>query len=630
MKTRLVRRQFGLWESPLTPISLARGLVFHDLAWDQDGTLVWHENRSDRGVLVVQAPGRQAPRDLNSDLPVGARLGYGGGSFAVGHGMVYFVESDSGCLYRQPLQHGSPQVLTPAFGKYAAPAISPGGDWLLFIHSDQGNDSLGLVDCTGKHWPIRLVSGADFYMQPAWHPDGRQIAWIEWNIPNMPWDGTTLRLGRLHFPSQGLPTLTEASTLAGGKTTAIFQPQFSPDGRYLAYVSDETGWGQLYLHELATDTRRQLTFATTEHGLPAWIQGLRTYGFGAGGSVIYAIANEQGFSRLWKLPIDGSAPEALSPGSEYTHLSQIAVSPHDRLALLASGSQTPARVISFIAGAETWVHQRATSEALQPETYSPIQPLSWTGMDKQSVHGLFFPPHNPQFESPGKPPLIVHSHGGPTSQVPARFNPQAQFFCSRGYAYLEVNYRGSTGYGRSYREALNGNWGVYDVQDAVSGARFLIDQGLVDGNRMVIMGGSAGGLTVLLALEEHPGFFKAGICLYGVANHFTLAAETHKFEARYLDTLLGPLPETAAIYRARSPVFHAEKIKDPLILFQGEDDLVVPRAQSESIVASLRQRGVPHEYHLYPGEGHGFRKTETIAHFYESVIKFLNRFVISS
>jgi dipeptidyl aminopeptidase/acylaminoacyl peptidase len=249
-------------------------------------------------------------------------------------------------------------------------------------------------------------------------------------------------------------------------------------------------------------------------------------------------------------------------------------------------------------------------------------------MDGEQVHGLFFPPHNPAFEGSGVPPLIVTIHGGPTSQVKANFNPRAQFFATRGYAVLEVNYRGSTGYGRPYWEALNGMWGVYDVEDAVSGVRHLADQGLVDGSRAVIMGGSAGGFTVLQALVDHPGFFTAAVCLYGVSNQFTLAAETHKFEARYSDKLLGPLPEAADLYRQRSPIFHADRIQDPVIVFQGEDDQVVPRAQSDEIVASLERRGVPHEYHLYPGEGHGFRKTETIEHYYNAVDRFLKQYVI--
>ena len=249
-------------------------------------------------------------------------------------------------------------------------------------------------------------------------------------------------------------------------------------------------------------------------------------------------------------------------------------------------------------------------------------------MDGEPTFGLYYAPQNEAFEGIGLPPLVVLVHGGPTSQRVASFNGGAQFFTSRGYAVLDVNYRGSTGYGREFRNKLRGSWGVYDVQDSVSGVRALIDQKLVDPARIIIMGGSAGGFTVLKALEDYPGFFKAGICLYGVSNQFTFAAETHKFEAQYDDYLLGTLPQAAEIYRKRSPLFYVERIRDPMIIFQGEEDKVVPRAQSDEVVASLERRGIPHEYHLYPGEGHGFRKTETIEHMYKAIDKFLQQYVI--
>jgi dipeptidyl aminopeptidase/acylaminoacyl peptidase len=249
-------------------------------------------------------------------------------------------------------------------------------------------------------------------------------------------------------------------------------------------------------------------------------------------------------------------------------------------------------------------------------------------MDGGRVHGIYYAPQNPCFEGKGKPPLIVLVHGGPTSQRGGSFDGQAQFFTSRGWAVLQVNYRGSTGFGREYRDMLKNNWGIYDVEDSVSGAKHLVAAGLVDQGKLVIMGGSAGGFTVLKTLEDYPGTFKAGICLYGVANQFTLAADTHKFEERYLDYLLGELPDAAEIYKERSPIFFAERIQDPIAIFQGEEDKVVPKNQSEVIVAALVKNGVPHEYHLYPGEGHGFKKIETIEKFYSSVEEFLHQHVI--
>jgi dipeptidyl aminopeptidase/acylaminoacyl peptidase len=274
------------------------------------------------------------------------------------------------------------------------------------------------------------------------------------------------------------------------------------------------------------------------------------------------------------------------------------------------------------------IWRRSTPETLPAQAYSKPEAITWQNEDGGRSYGLYYPPCNARFESSGKPPLVVNVHGGPTSQTTDKFNLKAQFFTSRGYAFLEVNYRGSTGYGREYRNLLRGNWGLYDVQDAVSGAKHLNSLGLVDEKRLVIMGGSAGGFTVLKALEDYPGFFKAGICLYGVSNQFTLAAETHKFEAHYSDSLLGSLPEAAEVYRQRSPIFFVDRIQDPVALFQGEEDEVVKRDQSDEVAASLQQRGIPHIYHLYAGEGHGFRKAETTEHLYRTIEKFLQQYVI--
>ena len=628
MKDSNISRQYGLWDSPISPISVGRSITLTDIAWDSDGSLVWREGRSDRGVIAVMTQADQAPRDLNSELSVRAKVGYGGGDFCTGHGRVYLVEAESGRIYSQPTRVGPAQPVTPAFGSAASPRLSPDGHWLLYVHTYEGIDRLALVDGEGSSWPAQLVSGEDFYMQPCWHPNGRQVAWIAWNHPNMPWDGTYLRQGRLEFPPGRLPYISETSTIAGDETTSIFQPEYAPDGRWLAYISDESGWWQLYVYDLETGENRQLTHEPAEHGQPAWIQGLRTYAFSPDSKSIFFIRNDAGFNSLWKMDVATGQPQQVPLDPGYTCLEQIAVSPDGRLALVASGATMPARVIVRNPGAQVQVVARATSEEIDPQAYSPVEAIEWEGMDGRAVYGLFYPAHNPGFQGNGLPPLIIDVHGGPTSQVKATFLPRAQFFTSRGYAVLEVNYRGSTGYGREYRNMLRGNWGIYDVQDSVSGARYLSNQKRIDEKRVVIMGGSAGGFTVLKAMEDYPGFFKAGICLYGVSNQFTLVADTHKFEAHYSDLLLGMLPQAADLYHERSPEFFCDQIRDPIAIFQGEDDVVVPRNQSDRVVASLQRRGIPHEYHLYPGEGHGFRKTETIEAFYKAVDNFLKQHVI--
>ncbi len=630
MKNKIAK-QYGLWKSPVTPSSIAQGLRLSDVGWDDEtGALVWLEWRSDRGVLVALPSDGGATRDITSDFSVRARVGYGGGDFTAGKGFVYFVDAESSRIYRKPIGTGVAEPVTPAFGVSASPALSPDGEWLLFVHSYERLDSIDIVDAKGRKLPQKLVSGNDFYMQPRWHPDGKKIAWIAWDHPQMPWDGTWLRLGTLKFQDGCLPTLGSIEIVAGSKEVSVFQPEFSPDGRYLAYVSDETGWWQIYLYDLSTGDVHQITFTEAEHGLPAWIQGMRTYTFSADGGSVYYIENDSGFFSLWKYEI-GSGKRVRIDVGDYTYLGQPSVSPRTgSLALIASSAKIPPRIITYEREGSSKVVRRSTTESIPQEDLSAPEAITWKGLDGGEVHGLYFAPTNGRFEGKGKPPLIVHVHGGPTSQVTATFNMTAQFFTSRGYAFLEVNYRGSTGYGRKYRDALKGNWGIYDVQDSVAGAKHLVSEGLVDGERIVIMGGSAGGFTVLKALEDYPGFFKAGICLYGVSNHFTLAAETHKFEERYLDTLLGPLPEAAKIYRERSPIFFADRIQDPVAVFQGEIDQVVPKDQSDTIVESLKRRGIPHEYHVYPGEGHGWRKKETIEKFFISVEKFLRQYVIFS
>lgn len=418
--------------------------------------------------------------------------------------------------------------------------------------------------------------------------------------------------------------------VAGGTEIAVFQPEFSPDGRCLAYVSDQTGWWQLYLYELASGKHRQLTTAAAEHGLPAWIQGLRSYSFSADGQTIFFVRSQEGMDSLWRVEVSGGQESQIDLDIAYQSLSQPTVSPDGlSLALIASAGNIPPRLVTVDLQGKSRIWKRTTSEELSLQEYALPQPVTWPGMDNEIVYGLFYPPQNPRYEGIGLPPLVVHVHGGPTGQGEASFSASTQFYTSRGYAVLVVNYRGSAGYGREYRNKLRLNWGLYDVQDCVSGARFLAEQGKVDAGKLVILGGSAGGFTVLKALEDYPGFFKAGVCLYGIANQFT-ALETHKFEARYSNSLLGALPEAAEVYRQRSPIFFVDKIQDPIAVFQGEEDVVVRRDQSDDMVAALRQRGVPYIYHLYPGEGHGFRKPENLEHYYKTVEQFLRQYVIYS
>jgi dipeptidyl aminopeptidase/acylaminoacyl peptidase len=624
-------KPFGLWPSPVTAASLAQDLRLSDVQWDSDGeTLVWLEGRSAQGVLVCAPPG-QAPRDLTPTHSVRARVGYGGGDLTVGRGHVYFVAQE-GRLFRQALSGGDACPITPQFGHMASPALSPDGEWVIFVHTYERVDGLAIVDAAGDLWPQKLVYGDDFYMSPCWHPDGTRIAWISWNHPNMPWDSTVLNMASLKTDGTGLPIVSESSVLVSKPDVSVLQPCFSPDGRSLAYISDDGGWDNLYLYDLETQAHRRLTDLKARIGRTAWAQGIRSYGFSPDGQRMTFLCNQEGITRLWAHDLEtGQTWKVDSPVNEYSDMQQISVAPgRGTLALTVSSNTVSARVISCAPQGEQTVrvHKRATGENIPAEDLATPQPVQWQAGDGTTVYGLYYPPTSSLFTGTGLPPAIINVHGGPTGQSTAAYNARAQFFATRGYAYLEVNYRGSTGYGKAYMAYLRGKWGILDVEDAVGGAQYLVDARLVDGERLVIMGGSAGGYTVLKTLIDHPGFFKAALCLYGVSNLFTLAADTHKLEERYLDSLLGPLPEASDIYRERSPIFSADQIVDPIAVFQGEEDQVVPKAQAEAIVASLRQRGVPHEYHVYEGEGHGWRRRETIEALYETVEAFLKQYVI--
>lgn len=621
-----IEKQYGLWPSPLSPEMLAGESRLSDVQWAADGeTLVWLESRDGRGVLMVRRPG-QAPRAINDKLSVKGGVGYGGGEFSV-HGETVYFSAKDGRLYRAALDKGLPRAITPPWGSVAAPAVSPDGKWVAYIHRHDDVDRVAVVDAQGKAWPQIAGEGSDFYMQPAWSADGESLVWVQWDHPQMPWNGAFLERVSVTNAGEGLAFSTP-EVLAGGVDVAVQQPAYSPDGKYLSYLSDESGFWQVVIRELSSGEERVISTEGREYGGPGWVQGLRFVQWTPDSKHILAISRKAGIGRLERLSLDGS-PEALDIFEDYTVLGQVAVSSADNVAVIAGSSTTPTRVVSADLGAGTErVERFGSSERLADEDLSKVRPVSWPvegGGPIESVHGLYYEPANSRFEGSGKPPALVMIHGGPTSQREARWEARNQFFASRGYAVLDVNYRGSTGYGRAYMEALFGEWGVVDVEDAVGAARFLTEQGLANPDKIAIMGGSAGGYTVLQTLVTHPGVFKAGVCLYGISDLFALQMGTHKFEAHYNDTLIGILPEAADLFRERSPLYSADAIEDALAIYHGAKDKVVPIDQAEAIVKSLRSRGVEHLYHVYEEEGHGWRRSETIVHFHESVLEFLTK-----
>lgn len=618
---------YGTWNSPVSAEMLSGTMRLYDVQWSDDGeTLLWVERRPSGGTLVAQR-GRDAFYDLtDSRYSVSGRVGYGGGEFTTRGDTVYFISD--GRVHRVALAGGQARAITPNFGGAASPAVSADGRWLAFVHTDEGRDVIALVDTEGQHWPQKLATGDDFVMQPVWHPDGTHLAYVAWNHPQMPWNGSELRLMTLTDITAGLPQMAHETTLAGDTETAVFQPIFSPNGKTLAYVSDADGYGHIYLHDLATDETRQLTSGAVEHMTPAWVQGMRTIAWSADSQRMYATRSEKAFYSLWRYDVNSGNGEQIDTFDDYTHLSQLSVSPQGQAAVMGSAAMIPPRVLSDTPDDTLRIWRRAAVESLDASQLADVQAITWAGHDGHDVHGLYYPPHHPDNTADGAAPLIVMPHSGPTSQQPAEYEDEAQFFATRGYGVLYVNYRGSTGYGKEYMNKHAGNWGVYDVQDCITGAQYLVDEGEADGDKLVIMGSSAGGFTVLQALVDKPGFFKAGIVSYGVSDQFALVRDTHKFEARYSEWLLGALPKAADIYRERSPLLHAERIADPLLVFQGGNDKVVPKSQADDLVKALRRSGTPHEYKIYEDEGHGFRQPETIKDFYQRVENFLLDYVI--
>ncbi|PKO14689.1 MAG: hypothetical protein CVU39_13240 [Chloroflexi bacterium HGW-Chloroflexi-10] len=624
MISKKQQKAYGLWSSPISARMLSQGIRLTEVFWDSDGkTLVWYEGRSANGVLVAAGQGEPGI-DLNVEISSRGGVGYGGGEFGIRDGVVIFCGKD-GRLYRRPLGFAQPHPITPAFGSVAAPQISPDGEWVVYVYSDGNLDVLAVVDAQGKHWPQKLVSGADFYMQPVWHPGGKQLAWVEWNHPQMPWDGTRLMLADVRM--EGMPKVENVRLIAGDTDTVIFQPEFSPDGKWLSYITSAGEWDAFVLVDLQSGEKRRLLNPQGAHLYePAWVQGVRTYAWNADSQKIYIIQNEAGFNSLWQMDVLSGAVTGIAVDG-YTNLKQPVVSSSGELALIATSAQVTPRVVVW--NGDTWrVAARSSAEDIAPEYLSKPQPVEWQAADGVTVYGLYYSPANPDFAADGQPPVILHIHGGPTSQATAKYGAEISYFTSRGYGWLAVNYRGSTGYGHSYKKMLRQRWGDVDVEDAVSGARALVSRGLANEKQMIILGGSAGGYTVLNSLIRYPRVFKAGVCLYGVANLFTIDQDSHKFEAFYNVSLVGSLPEAAGRYHAWSPVFHAEHIRDALAIFQGDEDNVVPPSQSEEIVAKLRQAGIAHLYQLYTGEGHGFRKSETLLDYYERVEKFLQQNVL--
>ena len=639
---------YGSWKSPITSeLIVSEAIGLGGIALDR-ADIYWVEMRPSEGgrrVIVRRTPDGQTtdvtPRPFNVRTRVHE---YGGGDFVVADGVVYFANFDDQRLYfqetgfqetgRQQLG-GVPQPITPAANpaaglRYADMVVDKSRNRLIAVGEDHTGpegepvNSLVAIPRSGGVAQV-LVSGSDFYASPRLSPDGSVLAWLSWNHPNMPWDGAELWTAAV--AADGSLDLTEpAELVAGGLTESIFQPEWSPDG-VLYFVSDRTGWWNLYRWRQGT-VEPATPPLELEFGKPQWVFGSATYGFASAERIICA-GNDRGAWQLYSLDTATGGLEPIPLPYAEMGRTDFKVAPGQ--AVFGAGSPTePVSILrlDLSNGSDFTLEilQKAGSVAVDAGYLSAPRTIEFPTEDGLTAYAFYYPPQNRDFAATDeeKPPLLVKSHGGPTASASIALDLTIQYWTSRGIAVLDVNYGGSTGYGRAYRDRLKGRWGLVDVNDCVNGALHLVRQGAVDETRLAIDGGSAGGYTTLAALTFRD-VFRAGASHYGVSDLEALAQDTHKFESRYLDGLVGPYPERQDLYLERSPINSTDRLSCPLILFQGLEDKIVPPSQAELMFDAVRAKGLPTAYIPFEGEQHGFRRAENIRRALDGELYFYSK-----
>lgn len=614
---------YGTWKSPLSAQRIAAGA--RPLAAPQiDGAQVfWLEGLAAEGgrvAVVRSALDERSTIVTPAPFNVRSRVHeYGGGASLAAGGAVYFSNFTDNLVY--VARGGAAPVALTADKRqrYADFVLDAQRERLIAVREDHPRDgvepsnAIAAIGLGAAGESRVLASGYDFYAAPRLSPDGRRLAWLCWNHPRMPWEGTELWLADVDAGG----ALAHARRVAGGADEALCQPRWSPRGE-LFVVSDRGGWWNL--HRLAGDRLEAVCPMRAEFGQPMWVFGQSSYVFTAAGEIV-AVCIERGVSRLLRIGLDSGRIEPVA--TPFNDIDELVAGDGFVLALAASATEAEQLVRIDLARGAHDVLARSVDELPDAGYLSAAEPIAYPSANGRTAHAFFYAPRNRDFAAPkGElPPLLVCSHGGPTGMSSAGLRLACQFWTSRGFAVLDVNYGGSTGFGRAYRELLKGQWGVVDVEDCVAGARHLAAQGRVDPDRMAIRGGSAGGFTTLSALAFHD-VFKAGASYYGVSDLKALDDDTHKFESRYNTWLTAPPPERERLYAERSPALHAHRIGCPVIFFQGLDDKVVPPAQSQMMTAALKARGVAVAYLEFEGEGHGFRRKENIQRALEAEASF--------
>jgi dipeptidyl aminopeptidase/acylaminoacyl peptidase len=623
---------YGTWASPISAEMVAQAGVRLSAPWIENGTVWWLEGRASEAgrVALVRLDRGKSPADA---VPAGfnVRTGvheYGGGAYCVHEGVAYVSSFEDQRLYRvEP--GGEPTPMTPDVParrhRYADGRITPDGALWIGVRerhaeSDSSKDVLNelvAIPTDGSSEPRVIAEGRDFYSTPRISPDGTRLCFLAWNLPWMPWDGCELYVGDLATDG----TVSGVEHIAGEDgVESIWQPEWSPAGD-LVFASDRSGWWNL---ERARDgERRSVHSAEAEFGYPAWSFGTRSYGFLDDGRIVCGY-DSRGFTHFGLLEPDSGDMSELDLGLD-SWGSPYLCTEGTTVVVIAGAAMQPTRVerIDVTSGRRETLRTSIESP-VDPAYYSIPSVIEFPTEGGLTAYAYYYAPASPDFEAPEgeRPPLIVESHGGPTGNATATFGLATQYWTSRGFAVVDVDYGGSTGYGRAYRERLNGQWGIVDLQDCVNAALHLVEQGKADPGRLLITGGSAGGYTTICGLT-FTDVFAAGTSYFGIADLEQFGGgETHKFELQYEFTLVGPYPERADLYRERSPIHFTDRISTPMLVLQGTDDRVVPPSQAELIVGALRERGVPHAYLLYEGEGHGFRKAENIVGSLEAELSF--------
>jgi dipeptidyl aminopeptidase/acylaminoacyl peptidase len=610
-----VVKPYGLWPSPIDAKQVARQTLAYDAAHASGEAVYWLETRPSEGgraVVVRWTDGGGAVDAVPAVFDVGSRVHeYGGGAYFPAGTVLFACNQGNQRLYRIDGQRDpvpiSPEPPTPASLRYADLRVTWAGQLLVCVQErHQGGEvvnELVALPADGSADPWVLASGHDFYAAPRPSPDGRHLAWVSWDRPRMPWDGADLWVADLGPDGR----LGPARHIAGGPSESVVQPEWSTEGS-LYFVSDRSGWWNLY-RERDGQVEPLLPMAAEFADAP-WEFDYSSYAFVADGRIACR-HRQQGRDRLALLDPEGGGLTDLP--TPYTSIKPYLRAVGDRLVFIGASPTASSAVatlhlptgrIDVLAGAEV---------SLTPAWVSLPRPIQFPTQDGQAAHALYYPPTNPEVTGPtdARPPLLVQAHPGPTADAKARLDLRTQFFTSRGFGVVEVNYAGSTGYGRAYRERLTSQWGVLDVADCLDAARSLARAGEVDGRRLVISGASAGGFTALCALAFHD-LFAAGTSAYGIADLETFREQAPKFQAHELDRLVGPYPEAVVTYRARSPVHAADQITSPLLLLQGLDDLIVPSTQIQLMAEALNRTGIPHRYLTFHGEGHGLRRPISI------------------